>query len=684
MKCGEITVDGENKNTENTNPKRIHVLDKKVAELIAAGEVVERPASAVKELLENAIDAGASLITLEIKNGGVAFIRVTDNGCGILRSDVPAAFLRHATSKILREDDLSAIGTLGFRGEALASISAVSKTELITRTASELAGTQCRVEGGEVVETGDAGCPTGTTIIVRELFYNTPARMKFLKKDTTEANAVAAVAQRIALSHPEVSLRFIKEGREELHTPGDSKLISAVHAVLGREFANSLLPADYTFEHIRAHGFVTKPMASRPNRNFQFFFLNGRLIKSRTMMAALEEAYRGSMMTGKCPGCVLHLEVSPAAVDVNVHPAKLEVRFTNEREVFEAVYYAAKNALASDGERPVLDIDGAKNATLHGSLGMSAPYAAARASAAKTGSPEAGNHAAADFAARDYDGEREQLRLILESTPTAPESEPANAVRDPVRAAYEPVSSGKVDIPYEDSAAGAKLAAPQNGTSQPFFESREAESAGTDAAGKTVRTAGAIEVGGETPAVTVVGQCFGTYIIAQQGESLFIIDKHAAHERILYEQVKSRRQAASQVLLEPVAVKLPAEEYAAALEGLELLKEAGIAAEDFGGSTLLVREAPLDLAGQDVPALLSEVAGLLVAHKKDLTPARLDWIFHSVACRAAIKAHDRTTLPEMQDLASRVLGSDDIRYCPHGRPVAFELPKGELEKKFGR
>lgn len=277
--------------------KRIHVLDKKVAELIAAGEVVERPASAVKELLENAIDAGATMITLEIKNGGVAFIRVTDNGAGILRDDVPNAFVRHATSKILVEDDLAAIGTLGFRGEALASIAAVSKTEILTRTADELAGTRARLEGGEIVETGDAGCPRGTTVIVRELFYNTPARMKFLKKDTTEGNAVAAVAQRIALSHPEVSLRFIKDGREELHTPGDSRLISAIHSVLGREFAQSLLESDYTLSHVHTQGFVTKPLAARSNRNMQFFFLNGRLVKSKTMMAALEEAYKNSVMT---------------------------------------------------------------------------------------------------------------------------------------------------------------------------------------------------------------------------------------------------------------------------------------------------------------------------------------------------------------------------------------------------
>lgn len=660
------------------NIKRIHVLDKKVAELIAAGEVVERPASAVKELLENAIDAGATMITLEIKNGGVAFIRVTDNGSGITREDVPNAFLRHATSKILVESDLDAIGTLGFRGEALASISAVSKTELITRTAGELAGTHVRLEGGEIVETGDAGCPVGTTIIVRELFYNTPARMKFLKKDTTEGNSVAAVAQRIALSHPEISLRFVKDGREELHTPGDNKLISAIHSVLGREFAQSLLEADYTLGHVHTKGFVTKPLAARPNRNMQFFFLNGRLVKSRTMMAALEEAYKNSMMAGRHPGCVLHISVNPAVTDVNVHPAKLEVRFSNEREIFEAVYYAVKNALAKSDERPVLTLDGGQQKQTadveHEIVTFGGGFKSA-GSGQPTFSPR-----------QSFDGaeSQEQLRLIFQNTQLAPETEKSEAVYNTVRAAYEPVAGGRIETEnfIENANEETKNKIPQNWNAE--YPQGEFQKAVSENAQSAAMKQNSVTFAGDESGVKIIGQCFDTYILAQKGGSLWIIDKHAAHERILYEQVKNERQASSQVLLEPVTVTLPAEEYAAALDGLPLLAQAGIVAEDFGGMTLLVREAPLDLTGQEIPALVSEAAGLLLEHKKDITPARLDWIFHSVACRAAIKAHDRTTLPEMQSLAERVLCCGDILYCPHGRPVAFELPRGELEKKFGR
>jgi DNA mismatch repair protein MutL len=664
-------------NSQNgQNVKRIHLLDKKVSELIAAGEVVERPASAVKELLENAIDAGATAITLEIKNGGVSFIRLTDNGGGILREDAPTAFLRHATSKVSTQDDLAAIGTLGFRGEALASIAAVSKTELITRTAEELAGTHLSLEGGDIIESGDAGCPQGTTIIVRELFYNTPARMKFLKKDTTEGSAVTAVAQRIALSHPEVSLRFIKDGREELHTPGDNKLISAVHSVLGREFASSLIEVGYTLAHINVTGYISKPLAARPNRNMQFFFLNGRLVKSKTMMAALEEAYKNNIMVGKYPGCVLHLEVNPALADVNVHPAKLEVRFANEHEIFEAVYYATKNSLTKDDERPTFDIKGNK-------VEAGSPQTGAKSVSERGGNlPQTFTKMKLDtsltrdddFIADDIknkdknENEEQQMRLIMNSTPLQPEREETQAVYNTVRSVYEPVSHGtfnsvNIDIEVEpdDSAENKKLSA--------SYRKKEPEDP--------------TEIS-DADGVIVLGQCFGTYIMAQKGDSLWIIDKHAAHERILYEKVKKQRRASSQVLLEPVTVTLPAEEYAAAVENIELLEQAGITVEDFGGSTLLVREAPLELSGQDIPALVSETAGLLLAHKKDITPARLDWIFHSVACRAAIKAHDRTTLPEMQSLAEIVLCSNDILYCPHGRPVAFELPRRDIEKKFGR
>lgn len=642
---------------------RIHILDKKVAELIAAGEVVERPASAVKELLENSIDAGASMITLEIKHGGITFIRVTDNGCGIMRDDVPSAFMRHATSKILEADDLNAIGTLGFRGEALASIAAVSKTEIITKTKDELAGTHVKLEGGEIIETGDSGCPVGTTIIVRELFYNTPARMKFLKKDTTEGNAVAAVAQRIALSHPEISIRFIKDGREEMHTPGDNRLISAIHSVLGRDFSKSLIKADCTIGHVRSYGYVTKPLAARSSRNMQFFFLNGRFVKSRTMMAAIEEAYKNSIMAGKYPGCVLNLILDPSLVDVNVHPAKLEVRFSNEREVFETVYYAVKNALAQSDERPKFELEEKKPQ----------PQPIFSFSSASFKQPaQSGRH-------------DEQLRLIVKNTPVQSEPEKIMPAYNSTRVSYEPVLSETIrfvdtdsEVKVQENPAVSDSAEPKQTITIQENQPHQGPAPQVSSKSKTAVSAEAEEN------VVVVGQCFGTYILAQKGGSLWIIDKHAAHERILYEKVKKLRRASSQVLLEPITVTLPGDEYTAAAENLDLLAEAGIVAEDFGGSTILVREAPLDLTGQDIPDLVSEIAAQMLAHKKEIVPARLDWIFHSVACRAAVKAHDRTSLPEMQSLAQRVLCDNDILYCPHGRPVAFELPKSDIEKKFGR
>lgn len=645
---------------EDKDVKRIHVLDKKVAELIAAGEVVERPASVVKELLENSIDAGATVITLEIKNGGITFIRITDNGHGIFRSDVPTAFLRHATSKISNEVDLNSIGTLGFRGEALASISAVSKIELITRTEKEIAGTLIKLAGGEITETGDVGCPVGTTVIVRELFYNTPARMKFLKKDSTEGNAVGAVAQRIALSHPEISIRFIKDGREEMHTPGDNRLISAVHSVLGKEFSQSLISTDYTLDNVRSYGFVTKPLAARSNRNMQFFFINGRFVKSRTMMAALEEAYKNSIMTGKYPGCVLNLELAPSLFDVNVHPAKLEVRFTNEGKIFETVYYAVKNALAQNDERPKFHIEN------------------------KIGA-EWRNYPLSEDARR----KEEQLKFILKHTPLQNEREKFMSLHNDCKPPYEPISGGKISAETGDKAGGVPFSEFKADKTSLEYGNEKIKSEGFGARDTQIKADEDDEKGlklesGKVEGIKAIGECFGTYILAQKGDNLWIIDKHAAHERIIYEKVKKMRQASSQVLIDPITVTLSADEYSAVADNLELLAQSGIVAEDFGGSTVLIRGAPLDLAGEDIPALVSEIAGLLLAHKKDVIPAKLDWIFHSVACRAAVKAHDKTTLMEMQKFAELILNDNDILYCPHGRPVAYELSRKDIEKRFGR
>lgn len=631
----------------------IQVLDKHTAELIAAGEVVERPSSVVKELLENTIDAGATMVAVEIQNGGVTYIRITDNGAGIAREDVPTAFLRHATSKVRREEDLEAIGTLGFRGEALASIAAVSRVELLTCAAGETAGTRYTLEGGEDGRLEDTGCPQGTTIVVRDLFYNVPARMKFLKKDVSEANAVAGVVDRIALSHPEVSFRFIRDGREELLTPGDSQLRSCIYAVLGKEFSDSLLPVDYTLGGVHVHGFASKPAASRANRTMQHFFINGRYVKTRTAMAALEQAYKGAIMVGKFPACVLHLHMPPETVDANVHPAKIEVRFINEKPVFDAVYHGLKSALAA-GDVPkqaVLPVRPAVGQPQAEQLHMEPP-AAPRSPAS-------------------------HIDAILDKPPAQPAA-PAPAVPSaPPAARPRPVLRDGTDAPYYaaplylniERTSAQPAAAPEPPPAPPPVREEPAAPPPAEKASEPV---------------VYVGEVFHTYVIAQMGESLYVIDKHAAHERLLYNQLKATPHNDAQMLLEPVSVPLGREEYAAVTAELETLGAAGFEVEDFGGSTVLVRAVPLILSGCDAAAAIQEIAGGFVSGKRELTMDKLDWIYHSSACRAAVKAGDSSRPEELRQLAERVLQNDDIRYCPHGRPVCFELTRRELEKQFGR
>lgn len=631
----------------------IQVLDKHTAELIAAGEVVERPSSVVKELLENTIDAGATMVAVEIQNGGVTYIRITDNGVGIAREDVPTAFLRHATSKVRREEDLEAIGTLGFRGEALASIAAVSRVELLTCAAGETAGTRYTLEGGEDGHLEDTGCPQGTTIVVRDLFYNVPARMKFLKKDVSEANAVASVVDRIALSHPEVSFRFIRDGREELLTPGDSQLRSCIYAVLGKEFSDSLLPVDYTLGGVHVHGFASKPAASRANRTMQHFFINGRYVKTRTAMAALEQAYKGAIMVGKFPACVLHLDMPPETVDANVHPAKIEVRFINEKPVFDAVYHGLKSALAA-GDVPkqaVLPVRPAVGQPQAEQLHMEPP-AAPRSPAS-------------------------HIDAILDKPPAQPAA-PAPAVPSaPPAARPRPVLRDGTDAPYYAAPSYLNIertsvqpaAAPEPPPAPPPVREEPAAPPPAEKASEPV---------------VYVGEVFHTYVIAQMGESLYVIDKHAAHERLLYNQLKATPHNDAQMLLEPVSVPLGREEYAAVTAELETLGAAGFEVEDFGGSTVLVRAVPLILSGCDAAAAIQEIAGGFVSGKRELTMDKLDWIYHSSACRAAVKAGDSSRPEELRQLAERVLQNDDIRYCPHGRPVCFELTRRELEKQFGR
>ncbi len=631
---------------------QINILPKEVYQLIAAGEVVERPSSVVKEMIENSVDAGAKNITVEIKNGGSTYIRITDDGCGIARSEVKKVFISHATSKIKVSDDLDKIGTLGFRGEAMASISAVAKVQLLTRTPDEEIGTRYEIAGGQELDFSDAGCPVGTTIVVADIFFNTPARMKFLKKDVTEANAVAGVVERIAVSHPEISFRFIRDGKQTLITSGNGDLKSTIYSVFGREFANSLIPVDYEINNMRVSGFVTKPSMSRKSRGMQFFFINSRLVKSQTAMAALEQAYRNSIMVGKFPGCVLNIECNSSFVDVNVHPAKIEVRFANEKPVFELVYYGVKNAIET--------LDTPKEAH------FSAPRPTQTTVNGKI-----------DFF-KPKEGTPTQIQFKQESNPddfwrvAAPD-----VVRD------KSPKSEEAQNYVEESTTTAKLDLNKFTKSSVSNEQQANNEPETQEQPKPLPKQEKTE-SVEVPDFRLVGEIFKTYIIIEMDGACYMIDKHAAHERMNFEALKASTQIASQVLLSPVAVRLSREEYNAVLSNLDLYSKCGFAIEDFGNSTVLVRECPSILDGEDVSGLVEETAAKLLDGKTDITPEQMDWIFHSTSCRAAVKAGDKTLPYEMELFVKKLLANPNIRYCPHGRPVMIKLSKYDIEKQFGR
>ena len=661
---------------------RIHALPKEIAQLIAAGEVVERPASVVKELLENAIDAGASEITLEIQHGGIRYIRITDNGCGIAREDVPVAFLSHATSKIQKADDLDAIFTLGFRGEALASIAAVSKVEIMTKTPEEFAGTRMVLEGGDPVSLDDAGCPVGTTIIIRDLFYNTPARMKFLKSDRSEGSAVAAVADHLALSHPEVSVRFIKDGKEQMMTPGNGDLLSCIHAVYGKEFAETLLPANGSAGGITVRGFVSKPYCARGTNTMQHFFVNNRYIKTRSGAAALTEAYKNSMMVGRYPACVLFMEVQPALVDVNVHPAKTEVRFSDERKVFDAIYYAAKNAIAADKTRPTValhtptaDRSVLRPPQLQAEQLRMPVTPAASAQAEKTPVPAAPKP---DFSTATYSAPK----AAQTSAPQA--SQNANPTPTQLHA-YETLLKDSAEASYGAEEDLPDLSVRTAGLSEPT------KAPEVPAPQAKAEPAAEITQDPETPTAKkdiefkLIGEAFKAYIFVECEGKLLIIDKHAAHERMLFNALKKDNgKLGAQMLLSPVTVTLSKEEYAVLTEHMDVLRDAGFEAEDFGEGAVLVRACPLNLETEDITALITEIAGYLLKNRREVLSEKLDWVYHSIACRAAIKAGMDTTEYELRDFTAKLLAQDDIRYCPHGRPVLIELSKNELDKQFGR
>lgn len=673
---------------------KVRLLDKHTAELIAAGEVVERPSSIVKELVENCIDAGATVITVEIKHGGSAYIRITDNGEGIAPEDVPTAFLRHATSKIRVDTDLDSIATLGFRGEALASICAVSKLEMITRTADSDEGVHYVIEGGEEKINEVIGCAVGTTIIVREMFYNTPARRKFLKSDKAEGNAIASVLDRVALSHPEISFRFIREGKEALLTPGDGKLKSAIHAVFGREFTSGLIPVKYEYNGVQVKGYISKPVNSRPNRAMQIFFINGRYVRSRTMQTALEEACKGAVMIGKFPSCVLGISLDCSAVDVNVHPAKLEVRFTNERPIYEAVYFSVKSSLAEHDTPRDVELPVARKVSIapnmHEFSGVQIDLnEAARAERInsrippppKPVVPKPESRVENIPQSRPQVSYNEEKPLAVRDNGTAAPIQASNSVSPSVASmSIEPKrdeSAGKtpevVSVPYNES--------PQ----EEFVQIEEVSEPENSAPIEEVMAEETVQESFILPEYKIVGEIFNTYILIESGNELIMIDKHAAHERLIYERLmKQAENPDSQMLLTPLPITLDKQQYDVVVDNIELLAKAGFEVEDFGMGTVLIRSVPTILSGNDAEGTLLEIAGQLGSKINAVTTEHLDWIYHTIACKSAIKGGDRNLPDELAALVLTLINNPDVRYCPHGRPIYISLKKREIEKYFGR
>ena len=665
---------------------KIVQLSRHVANLIAAGEVVERPASVVKELVENAIDAGAARITIEIQNGGMTFIRISDNGCGMAPEDAHTAFLRHATSKIRNKDDLAAISTLGFRGEALAAISAVSRIDLLTK-AADTPGVSLHLEAGQITQESPAGCPEGTTILVRDLFYNTPARMKFMKSDQAEASAVFLAVQQQALAHPEIAFRFLKDGQEQLSTAGSGDRMAAIYTVFGREIANNMIEVKGSWEQFTVRGFVTKPTCTRGNRSYQYFFVNSRFIKSRMLSAALEEAYKNQLMVGRFPVCVLEIDLPVQAVDVNVHPAKTEVKFLSERGAFDAVHYAVLSALNKAPGRTAVQLPKSRQDQIAGSVSSNIPASKKDFFQTKTAEEFRRTASAAEEnpfekpvrpAAKPvsvFVDEPSFLSAALSSpvqvperTVKAPEAAPVIPKAEPVAPAPKEAPAPLTPVPEEEHIPlGRKAAsAPTKLTPAPEPESQQVLSIP------------------EVP-FRVIGETMDTYILVEQGESLLLIDKHAAHERVLFEKLKSEEHPVMpQLLLQPVPVQLTKPEAQAVLENLPLLQSLGFDVSEFADLQLVLRQIPSDLTEEDACATLEAFAEDLLTGKRPSQADLRDNLLHTMACKAAIKAGWHTQPREREALVREVLSRDDIKYCPHGRPVCIELTKKELEKQFKR
>ena len=656
---------------------KINQLDKSVYELIAAGEVIERPSSVIKELAENAIDAGAHIITVEIKRGGITYMRITDNGCGISYEDVPLAFQRHATSKVSTALDLESINTLGFRGEALASVAAVSRIEAITKRPEDELGTSYKIEGTVPVEYEHTGCADGTTIIIRDLFYNTPARLKFLKKDVTEGNYCANVIEKLALSHPDISFRFIRDGKQTLFTPGDAEYFNAIHAVFGKQFAAGMIPVDSIYRDIGVTGFVSSPLFTRSNRSMQNFFINGRSVKNPLCCAALEEAFRNSIMTGKFPACVLNVNLDPSLLDANISPAKTEVRFSNDKAVFDAVYYAVKNSLLGydESREIILPKAGAAQDGISESEVTPADNVPDVPKNPTVSIPTGGSVGVAPQPGPESKPDTDSL---FRKPATFQYPAPEEKAEQTVLPDFEPPlvkaeKTSPAETPIEELPGFAFL-------SKKSFEKRE-----EPPAEETEDTsAPSAEVPEAIPDIRVIGELFKTYILCESGESLILIDKHAAHERINFERFKKERNTNVQLLLEPKAVFLLPEAYEAVSSFSGQLESVGISLRFEDGGKVTVDGLPEPLAGCDPEDLLQSVAETLAQNNTNAEGVLFDEVLHTMACKASIRANEDQDISELAYLANIVLRDNDIRYCPHGRPVLTQISKKQIEKYFGR
>ena len=632
--------------------KKINILSKQTSQLIAAGEVIERPSSVIKELLENSIDAGATRITVEIKNGGNKLIKITDNGCGIYRDDVKNAFLRHATSKLKNSEDLEKIASLGFRGEALASVCAVSHVEIITKSPEEEIGTRFFINGGIPGDLLDTGCTNGTTIFVRDLFYNTPARMKFLKKDVAEANACAGIIDKIALSHPEISFKFIRDGKETLRTTGDKKISSAIYCVYGKNFLDGMIPVKYEYKSIKINGFISKPEFSRSSRSMQNFFLNGRYIKTKTGSSALEEGFKNSIMVGKFPCCTIYININPEFVDVNTHPTKTEVKFSDEKLIFEAIYYGVKNAIMNYNNQssvlsPLNDIS-YKN--------KEEKKIPPEVFINKNKAPEIKKTTNDNFSFKNINFGSENIlggKINLKS----PQFKENYLFKNEIPQKHQ------ITFPYDKKETEIPNKKIEKANEKLFTEEEKKEVSKTN----------------------IIGEIFNCYIIIESNDDVILVDKHAAHERILFEKLKSSDFSRdSQKLIEPIVVTLEKDEFSAITSNLPLLLKAGIEAENFGSGSVIIRSIPMYMKIYEVENSIIEISQYLIKNLKNINTEKLDWIYHNIACRSAIKGGDKTSKEEILALIKNLSEDPNIKQCPHGRPIFVTISKKFIEKQFGR